>query len=165
MMHRRIFLLILILLMAASASAYAAEVTSTDLIESAGDWDGSTVLYTGELIGDAFLRGNHVWLNVEDANNAVGIWADRAVLASLTSFGRYGQTGDLLQIRGTFHRACQEHGGDLDIHAEEIVVLEKGRQSEQAISYPLLIGAVVFVLADILILALYRKQNRSVNGH
>ncbi len=164
MMRRRIFLLILILLTVGSASAYATEVTSTDLIERASDLDGASVLYTGELIGDAFLRGNHVWLNVADANNAVGIWADRAVMASLTTFGRYGQTGDRLQIKGTFHRACQEHGGDLDIHAEQIVVLEKGRQSEQAISYPLLMGAVAFILVDVLILVLYRKQSRSVNG-
>jgi len=160
-----VWVLVLSALISGFTKAKASEASSTDFIEQASRWDGKTVLYTGELIGDAFVRGDHVWLNVADTNNAIGIWAKREVLTSITYFGRYQQTGDTLQIMGTFHRACQEHGGDMDIHADEIIILLKGHQSTQAVSYPLLVVMIVLISLDSLILIVYIKKNRTMKQH
>ena len=161
-MKRKLLTILIFITMAIPmAGANAAEVTTTDLIEHASEWDGKTVTFTGELIGDVMLRGDHVWLNVLDDSNAIGIWAERSVLDSITSIGRYEQTGDTMQIKGVFHRACQEHGGDMDLHAEQIIVIKAGYQTEPVLSYPLLIGAVVLLLADGIVLAFIAQRKRS----
>jgi hypothetical protein len=40
--------------------------------------------------------------------------------------GRYGQRGDTIQVTGMFNRACPDHGGDFDIHAERVTLLKRG---------------------------------------
>ena len=47
---------------------------------------------------------------------------------SLISFaGGYKYRGDWLQVRGVFNRACRQHGGDMDIHAQDIIKIRSGR--------------------------------------
>jgi hypothetical protein len=107
--------------------ALAQPVSSTELINNAKQYDGKTVAYEGEAIGDIMMRGDYAWVNVNDGSNAIGIWLSPTLAKSITYTGRYKSKGDAIEITGIFHRACPEHGGDLDIHAQTIRKIGAGR--------------------------------------
>lgn len=102
-------------------------VSSTELIEHARDFDGKEVTYQGEVIGEVMNRGDHSWVNLNDGENAVGIWLDNNFLGLISFYGSYQARGDWLEVRGIFNRACRMHGADLDIHAMYVKKLREGR--------------------------------------
>ncbi|MDD5352078.1 MAG: hypothetical protein PHS93_02795 [Candidatus Omnitrophica bacterium] len=72
------------------------------------------------------IRGDHVWLHVNDGTIAIGIWAPKIMIQDILYIGDYHKKGDIVEVSGTFHRSCPEHGGDLDIHASEIKKITSG---------------------------------------
>jgi len=48
--------------------------------------------------------------------------------------GNYKTRGDRVEVTGEFHRACLEHGGDLDIHAKTLRKLGNGRIVAQVLN-------------------------------
>ena len=126
-MHRGVIaVLALSLLCACPALASGGDIGSNDLIEGAQDYDRREVAYSGEVIGDILDRGDHVWLNVSDGANAVGVWAERNLASEIQVAGRYDRHGDTVRVTGVFHQACPEHGGDFDIHAEAVALTGRG---------------------------------------
>jgi hypothetical protein len=117
---------LLILLVPTIAFADAESIGSNDLIDRAKDYDGQTVVYEGEVIGDILYRGDYAWLAVFDGNNTIGCYVTTEQAKQISVVGGYGKSGDTVQIEGIFHRACAEHGGDLDIHCVSIRVLTIG---------------------------------------
>jgi hypothetical protein len=61
-----------------------------------------------------------VWLNVLSGGVAIGVYAPESMASGIEEFGDYDTTGELLRVEGTFNAGCDEHGGDLDIHATAI---------------------------------------------
>ncbi|MDD5669486.1 MAG: DNA-binding protein [Candidatus Omnitrophica bacterium] len=100
---------------------------SSELIDNAKKYDGQVVDFEGEVIGDVMHRGRHVWLNLNDGRNAVSVWAEGEDARDIQFSGSYKGRGDWLVIKGIFHRACAEHGGDLDIHAQSVSVHKRGK--------------------------------------
>ena len=129
--HGIVFFLTLCLMRYATSPCYAQTISSTDLINHAREYDGKTVVYTGEVIGDIMKRGEFAWLNVNDGVNAIGIWASSSQIKDLAVTGGYKRIGDEVEITGVFHRACPEHGGDLDIHAQALRKLAFGRRLQE----------------------------------
>lgn len=123
---RRVMISILFLLWLCPPFALAEEIGSNDLIDEAKAYDGLVIVFSGEVIGDILDAGDHVWLNVSDGNNAVGVWAPRDLAREVQIAGRYAQHGDTVRVTGTFNRACPDHGGDFDIHATRIALIERG---------------------------------------
>ncbi|MDD5174292.1 MAG: DNA-binding protein [Candidatus Omnitrophica bacterium] len=107
-------------------TAYGESVSSNELISNARQYNGKTVRYEGEVIGDIMKRGDHAWININDGQNAIGIWAEGASVKDIAYTGGYKSKGNKVEIIGIFHRACVEHGGDLDIHAQTIRKLSSG---------------------------------------
>jgi hypothetical protein len=104
--------------------------TSTQLIENAASLDGQEVSYSGEVVGEVLRRATHAWVNVHDGNNAVGCWVPLSLAERISQAGRYGVTGDRVLVQGRFSRACREHGGDLDIHVNELSVAVAGEKRQ-----------------------------------
>lgn len=116
--------------------------SSTQLVESPGRWDGTEVRFTGEVIGEAMVRGKKAWLHVNDDayylrnteegaelggyNTGMPVWIDADLTEAITYFGDHAHEGDVVTVRGTFNASCPEHGGDTDIHAEELTVVRVG---------------------------------------
>ena len=85
------------------------------------------MVYEGEVIGDIMARGGYAWINVNDGKAAIGIWIDKGLTKDIIYTGSYKSKGDWVEITGVFHRACPQHGGDLDIHAQGLRKITPGR--------------------------------------
>lgn len=118
------------------------ELSSGDLVERMREYDGMSVSFTGEAIGEAMLRGDHAWIHLNDdayyeknieegaplggQNSGMPVWVSADLARKITTFGDYKHEGDVVRVTGVFHAACPEHGGDTDIHAESLDVVQRG---------------------------------------
>ncbi len=133
-------------------SGRAGAVSSNDLLNNADADDGKTVVYAGEIIGELIPRGKHVWLNVNDGDNAIGVWAEKGAAGDGVLAGNYERTGDKVSVEGKFNRSCREHGGDLDIHAVSVTKLAPGGEIPHVVSrrtkaYVLILSGMLFLIA------------------
>jgi hypothetical protein len=144
-----------------SSPSQALTVSGNDLVENANLYDGKTVEYQGEVVGDIMARGDHVWLNVNDGTLAIGIWAKKELAQGINLAGSYEYIGDRVLVQGVFHRACAEHGGDLDIHAEKISLVAPGKKIEHDVKEGKIVIAVLLliaILAVILVPMIIKKK-------
>jgi len=151
-------------LIISGSNCYAQPSTSSDLINYAKQYDGKTISYKGEVIGDVMIRGDFAWLHVNDGIMAIGIWAPKAMIQDIRYAGDYQKKGDIVEVSGTFHRSCREHGGDLDIHASEIKKLTPGSPVIQPISRKKIQVGTYSFIAVLLFYALKKYfQNKNNN--
>jgi len=157
----------LTILLLSSGTVYAAEVVTTqELIDDMARYDGQEVTITGEVVGDLMRRGDFGWITVNDdpysiksieeggshkgvSNVGIGIWAPLSELDDIQILGSYKNKGDIVRVTGTFNRVCHEHGGDTDIHASSVMVLQQGYAISHPFDYRLLV--VVLILAGIVV--------------
>ncbi len=124
----KLFLIILLFVLILGPQAVFSQVlSSNELITRAKQYDGKLISYCGEVIGDVMKRGEFAWVNINDGDNAIGVWMNAALTKEINFTGTYKSRGDTLEITGIFHRACLEHGGDLDIHAQTLRKLAGGK--------------------------------------
>jgi LPXTG-motif cell wall-anchored protein len=142
----------------------SADISSTELIEKGASYDGKQVEFTGEAIGDPMSRGDHLWLNVSDGANAIGVWVARAALPAIRHFGTYRARGDVLRIQGVFHRACAEHGGDMDLHAVTIAVVRPGAATTEEVNETSLLLGGVLLLTSLVAFVLWRRREKAVRS-
>ncbi len=142
---------------------HAQPVSSTELVNKARDYDGKSVIYAGEVIGDVMARGDFAWVNVNDGENAIGIWLKKESAEEIQFAGSYHARGDRLEISGIFNRGCTQHGGDMDIHAQTVRTISPGgpvreefNTGKRNVTF-ILLG----VLALVLIFARQRKSRES----
>jgi hypothetical protein len=183
--------LLFLLLLAAAAPAVAAPrvnpefaapgpgtpagvtVASAALIENASAWDGRSISFAGEAVGEAMARGGHAWLHVNDDayqtrdleagrprtgyNSGQAIWAPAELARRVRLFGDYRNEGDAVRVSGEFHAACREHGGDMDIHATDLVVVSEGHAVAHRLNLRRLgIGLALLAFAGALWLVRFR---------
>ncbi len=114
------------------AGAEAAGVVSiAELVSQTQKYDGQTVVILGEVIGDIIngrdSREAYVWLNICEQNNiAIGVFCHRELTPTIKYRGSYNAAGDQVRVQGIFHRACPVHNSEVDIHAENITVVQRG---------------------------------------
>ena len=151
-------LLFLLLLTPAVALADETSVSSNDLIDHARDYDGTSIVYTGEVVGDILYRGDHAWLAVSDGSNTIGVYVSAEQAETISSVGGYGKRGDTIRVEGVFHRACAEHGGDMDIHAESLRILAVGGVVQTSLSRLVRVLAMLLPLPAAALLFLVWKR-------
>jgi hypothetical protein len=81
----------------------------------------------------------------------VGIVVDAADADLIPTLGRYGVRGATVRVQGMLHRACSEHGGDLDVHAVTFEILDEGALLERPL-HPGKLGLAVAALCVSLVL-------------
>lgn len=141
-----------------SKAAYADELTFNDLIENGKAFDKKNVTIRGEAIGEPMKRGSYTWINISDGTIPFGIWMKSEDAEKVKIFGDYHNKGDIIEVTGTFNRACSEHGGDMDIHADNVVVIKKGQIITRALDYKKLnISIGLTALTLVLGVLAYRK--------
>lgn len=144
-----------------SPICYAQSPESLDLINNAKEYDNKTIEYKGEVIGDVMVRGDHAWLHVNDGIIAIGVWGPKTMIEDIHYAGDYHKKGDIVEVAGTFHRSCAEHGGDLDIHASEIKKLTSGSLIVQPISR----NKVYRVIVSLMLLLLFYGLKKFFPGN
>lgn len=153
--------------------ARAAVVTSAQLIEQNKKFNGKTITYRGEVIGDILYRGNYAWLSVNDDayqslsveeghelsgyNSGQAIWVPSYLVKGITYLGRYTESGDKIEVTGVFNSACPEHGGDMDIHAASLGVVKSGHAIPHPFDFKKALGAAILLLVGGLLFALNRR--------
>jgi hypothetical protein len=142
-------------------AAQPTSISSTELINNSRQYDGITVVFAGEVIGDVMLRGDFAWVNANDGENAIGIWMSKDLAGTIKFTGSYHSNGDRLEITGVFHRNCTQHGGDMDIHTQGIRIISPGNTFIEQLDITK--RNVVYVILGVLFLVVIfvRRQKSS----
>lgn len=148
--------------MPAVSLAESENIGSNGLIDRAKDYDGQTVVYKGEVVGDILYRGDYAWLAVSDGANTIGCYVTKAQAEQVTFVGSYGKRGDTVRVQGVFHRACAEHGGDLDLHADTVTVIAVGGLVNLPQNKLVIVLASILPLPAAALLFLVWKRRRPV---
>ena len=155
-----LIILLFVLIIGPHGYVFSQGVSSNELLNGAKQYDGKLITYSGEVIGDVMNRGEIAWVNINDGDNAIGAWMSASLAKEITFTGSYKSRGDNIEVSGIFHRACLEHGGDLDIHAQTLRRLASGRIVSQKLNFDkinlslILLGALFLIW----ILTLFRKK-------
>lgn len=138
--------------------AFADEFTFNDLIENGKAFDKKPVKVRGEAIGESMKRDSNSWINISDGTLPFGIWMKNEDAEKVKLFGNYHNKGDIIEVTGTFNRACSQHGGDMDIHADSIVVVKEGQIIPHPIDYSRQLVSIGLTVLTLILGALtYRK--------
>ena len=155
----QMILLTFCLLLLASV-CYAQPISSTELIENPKKHNGRELFYEGEVVGEVMKRKLGAWVNINDGENAIGVWMPHELTATINYRGSYKVKGDIVQVKGIFNSSCEQHGGDLDIHAISLRKIKSGwLMQEKAIPAKhnlLIILIVVLCLTLILRISIIR---------
>ncbi len=153
-----LIVLLLISTMAAPNALVAKQVSINDLIDNTMAYGGTEVTITGEALGEVMERGEYAWVNVNDGTNAIGLWLPLEEAQKITYFGDYKNIGDTVQVVGVFHRSCTEHGGDIDIHAQDITIVQTGYTVERKLSPIKMISGIALLLTMLFFGCIYYKK-------
>jgi aspartyl/asparaginyl-tRNA synthetase len=134
-----------------------------DLIENSKKLDNSEITLKGEAIGEAMNRGEYSWVNISDGSTAMGIWIDSKQAQSIKNFGKYGYKGDIVEINGVFNRACTQHGGDMDVHASTVKIIDAGGTVTIPISNNKKAISLILSLITITLIFSYFKFTKSIS--
>ena len=106
-------------------------------------------------------RGNYTWINIGDGSNAVGIWMKNTDADKVRTFGNDKYKGDVLKVTGIFHRACSDHGGDLDIHADSIEIQSKGYKVSEPLDKNIVkVSMILSAVTICLVMIYYHKRKK-----
>ncbi len=134
-----IFTSLIALISLLNFGAASSTMKINDLISNSFAYDGEIVTIEAEVIGELLERGEDAWINVNDGSNAIGVWISIELADKIEMYGDYDHVGDTLSITGEFHRDCNEHGGEIDIHAISIEVINPG----YTVEHPFGIGRAI----------------------
>lgn len=118
---------------------------SAELVERPAEYDGASVDFIGEAVGDVMVRGENAWIHLNDDaymyenveqgaplggfNSGMPVWLAAELAEGIERVGDHSNEGDRVRVRGTFNAACAEHGGDMDIHATDLEVVAPGHRA------------------------------------
>lgn len=152
---------------ASSAPPAVSEVNSAQLVEDAKQWDGKTICFTGESIGECMERGNwswihlnddaYMWKNIEEGaklggyNSGHAIFVETMLARKITFFGDYLHEGDIVRVCGVFHAVCRDHGGDMDIHANNLEIVRIGHPVDHIINKKRLLTGILLMIISIIL--------------
>lgn len=147
-----------------SYGTMAEEITNyNDLIENGKALDGKELTLKGEAIGEPMKRGDYSWVNISDGSTAMGIWLKNSDAQRINLYGNNKAKGDTVSIIGIFNRSCAEHGGDMEVHALSISIVEKGNINEISISHKKINLAIILsIITAILSLAYLKKHYKNI---
>jgi hypothetical protein len=161
-------------------------ITSAMLVEEPNRYDGTTVTFMGEAVVGRMVRGmdeeKGAWLHLNDDaymynhigddgllsgyNSGMPVWVEDASLTdAIEYYGAYKSSGDKVEVTGVYHSACAEHGGDTDIHAGSLRIVERGRPTAESVaSWKFFLSAALLLMALLMFLMNRRSTHRELAG-
>ncbi|MDD5618099.1 MAG: DNA-binding protein [Candidatus Omnitrophica bacterium] len=126
-MKKILFIFCFIGILILSHAVFAQSLTVKDLIQDGMSYDGKRIAIDAEVIGHLMKRGDFAWFNINDGTKAIGVWTTFDLTKDIKYLGKHSVVGDTVRVEGVFHLRCPGHGGDTDIHADSITILERGK--------------------------------------
>ena len=148
-------------------SSFIYDTSISDLESADAYLDKQTVQVTGEVVGDrirAELDGDHCWIllqAVDGSNSSVSVYMSGTSADLIDTYGAYGKSGTVLQVRGTFNLACRDHEGLSDLHADHVSVVSKGFESPDEFEPAAMVPGVVMVVAGIVLVFVFYRMRES----
>lgn len=136
------------------------------LLNESAQFHAKTVVIQGEVILEVLERGDMAWLNINDGTNAIGVYLPLDMTERLTYFGDHQHQGDIVRIEGIFSRNCAEHGGELDIHATSLTIIERGHITDRSLSrwkFSFALVGLVLMLISIWQYRIHHMRQRKVD--
>lgn len=142
-------------------------ITSAQVFRCPRAFDGLTVTYAGEVVGEVLQRSGGAFAQVNDDayalefgplvghrqqhgfNTGLSVWLPDGLHERVEEVGRPGRRGDVILITGTLLRADPDDGGGLTIRADELEVVAPSISIEDPLHVPQLITAIVLALLAI----------------
>lgn len=135
-------------------------VSINDLIKNSHEFDNQAITIKAEVILEVLERDDYAWINVNDGTNAIGVFLPIEMTKELDVFGDYDHKGDVVLVEGVFTRNCDEHGGEIDIHATKLTIVEEGYVVKQDLSTLKFIGAFIGFSLSVIALIVYRRTRK-----
>lgn len=135
--------------------------TSGEVLTCPELFDGRTVEYVGEVVGDVLERDGGAWMLVNDdpyalvngplgaggvatgTNSGLSVWLPTPLELLVTTPGRAEVRGDVLHITGTIHRADPDDGGGLTLRADDAELLSAAVELDVPLHVEQLVVALV----------------------
>lgn len=120
---------------AASASTmFDTPLSPAEVVEIDRALDGHEIVVEGEAIGEHLRAiGGGRWVNILGDEVGLGIWVTDEMAARIEHFGDYRHTGDIVRVTGIVNIACEQHGGEFDVHATSLEIVSRGEPRPQEI--------------------------------
>ncbi|MDF1541877.1 MAG: hypothetical protein P1P71_02050 [Anaerosomatales bacterium] len=146
----------------AVANVPAGVMTPADVIEIDRALDGSVIVTQGEAIGERLrAHGGGSWVNILYDGSAFGIWVPDELSEVVEVFGGYQMTGDTIRVTGVVNVACDTHGGEFDVHAASLDVIQPGGPRDNPVRpWKGAVGAAGLLVALILWQAHRQRRER-----
>ncbi|MDF2586360.1 MAG: hypothetical protein K0S41_201 [Anaerocolumna sp.] len=152
--------LVIIVTFSLSIDVSAESISLSELIENGTNMDGEELTIQGEAIGESMNRGDYSWININDGSAAIGVWLKSKDAEKVSYFGNYKYIGDTIKLKGHFYRACKEHGGEADFHADSFEIVKEGHETIKKISNGKLVSAGILSLCAMIVLFLFRQNKK-----
>ncbi|MGI6031946.1 MAG: TrkH family potassium uptake protein [Coriobacteriales bacterium] len=146
------------------------EMSVSGLLSASYRLDEEPVEFSGEVVGTPVWADNgHKWVNVKQNGAMIGVYLTNEQLSQITDFGSYGHVGSTIAIKGTYHLSCDQHCGELEVHATSVNVTQAGYDDAADPSTDLLhigllliFGALVVFLLQVMFYDVRFGRRRSV---
>lgn len=152
-----------------SDSSFLYETSIADIAQADSYYDGQTVQVQGEVVGDLIddeLSTEYCWITLQDdeaSPSVVSVYLTREQASVIDTYGEYGKTGTILQVRGVVHLECSDHQGMADIHADEVSAVAVGTTEEDPVDRNILIAGILAAAAGAALFAVYHiRRERSL---
>lgn len=148
-------------------NSFIYDTTVASLFSQASLYNGRTVQVVGEVIGDRIWAGDDKsWITLTETNaddkSSISVLLSADQAGQISHYGRYGVEGTTLQVRGTYHQACDEHDGLPDIHVTTSSVQATGAdQPDTFHAADLVPGMIALIIGVALMGAFYFARERT----
>lgn len=141
-------------------SSFIYDTSIVDLSGADAYYDNQTVQVTGEVIGDSIragVSGRHRWITLSSQGDSatISVYMSNESASKIDTFGEYGTTGTILQVRGTFHLVCADHEGQSDLHAEAVTVIAPGERHPDEFDFNAFVPGIVVVVVGLVMLGVF----------
>ena len=124
--------------------------------------DGAEVRFEGEAIGEEVAAsGGRVWVALSaTSGQSISVLMDADDAEVIDAYGDYDTTGATVRVRGTYHVACDDHAGELDVHASEVELVTASSESAHDVSARRLETALALAAAGVVLVVAYLLLRR-----
>lgn len=145
-------------------SSFIYDTNIVDLGSADSYYNNQTVQVVGEVVGDRVTSepwSDHCWITLSatepGSNASVSVFMRQRDADKIDTYGKYDKTGTSLQVRGTFYLSCSQHEGITDLHADNVSIVEKGKDLSSAIDFTTFIPGAIAVGVGLILMFVYHQ--------